>query len=1079
MKWLNLGLRGAVLCATLCSALGTAQAQPQKKQVEIKAQAPADIGAPESKSGVSAKDKGPKYNREQDLRGGKSADTVSEEKFQEQLRLLRKLIDATGDKDPTKADLYDRLSELYWQRSFDLSIKAFDREEECRKKFGGKPNPAQTATCEGERKKLQASSEKYREDAIGVYKEIVRNFPNYPRLDSVLFALAYNYQQKGELEGAKRIYVELVKRYPRSIHVADTLTNIGEIYFDAGDVDQAQKAYQKVVTNYKEAETYGYALYKLGWCFYNQGDFKQALAQFLMVLKHANEATGKNRRLAGLKKEAMRDMVRTYVNIEEANPNQAIGFFRKHAPDDYLQLSENLAELYSLTGQFDKSNRLYRDLIAQQPNSYKTVGFQRMIAFNTRAMSRDPTEIVKEVKRLVDLWRKVKDAKDADPKRVAADKEGFEELLRSLSVTMHIQWTKTKNPDDYAIAFEMYKDYVETFPDGPNTYMLQFYQAELLYAGQKWEQAARAYERTLEIKAQGEHTEDAAQGAVLSYKKLIDIKQDRGKGGIDDVESNASTEGVPAAKPLPETHLRFIKACDLYVKFVKSSEYLVDIEYDAARIYYDFNQFDEAVPRFKDISEKHPEHRLAVFAANLLLDTYNLKGQMDELDKQVDSFLKIYTPQRDPEFYALLMKLKQQSAFKKCQGIERNKEWVRAATCFKGYAAAYPQSEYLDKAFFNAALNYEREKMLEQSIEMKLKIVNEVPQSELVPKALYQTAGNLHALAIYSQAAKIYEAYAEKFPKEENARDALRNAAVFRQGLGEYDQALVDSAAYMKLIGSKPDEAAEVFFTMGLIYEKQEKWDEVIRHFNEYQRKHGAAGRIDLRLEAPVRVGNAYEKKKDDANAQKAYASSYAAYGKLSDGEKAALTTGLNSVAEARFKMGEAIRREFDEVKLKIFPHKNVKKFIDEMTAVIVKKSELIAKARTVYLEVIELKSPNWALAALTRIGQMFQQLANDIYDSPAPGSFNEEQVEVFKGAMAERAQPVEAKAIEAYVTCVKKAQELRWFNEWSDLSARELARLNPKEYRYDGEVRSKPDHFGTTVFRQPFIATLPTQEEQ
>jgi hypothetical protein len=73
----------------------------------------------------------------------------------------------------------------------------------------------------------------------------------------------------------------------------------------------------------------------------------------------------------------------------------------------------------------------------------------------------------------------------------------------------------------------------------------------------------------------------------------------------------------------------------------------------------------------------------------------------------------------------------------------------------------------------------------------------------------------------------------------------------------------------------------------------------------------------------------------------------------------------------------------------------------------------------------------------------------------------------------------VEAKAIEAYVTCVKKAQELRWFNEWSDLSARELARLNHKEYRYDGEVRSKPDHFGTTVFRQPFIATLPTQEEQ
>jgi len=1079
MKVLNLGLRGVLLGVLLGGAVTAAHAQPQKKQVEIKAQGQADIGAPETKSGLSAKEKGPKYNREQDLRGGKSGDAVSEAKFKEQLRLLDKLIASTSDQDPTKADLYDRKSELFWQRSFDLGIRAFDREEECRKKLGPSPSAAQTAPCENERKRIQAESERYREQAIGVYKEIVRNFPNYPRLDSVLFALAYNFQQKGELEGAKKIYVELVKRYPRSVHIADTLTNIGEIYFDAGDVDQAQKAYLKVVSNYKEAETYGYAMYKLGWCYFNQGDFKQALAQFLAVVKHANEATGRGaRNRIGLKKEAMRDMVRAYVNIEDANPNQAIGFFRKHAPDDYMQLSENLAELYSLTGQFEKSNRLYRDLIAQQASSYKAVSFQRMIAFNTRAVSRDSVEIVREVKRLVDLWKKVKDAKDADPKRVAADREGFEELLRTLSVTMHLQWTKTKNPDDYAVAYEMYKDYVETFPEGANAYMLQFYQAELLYAGQKWEEAARAYERTLQLNGKGEHTEDSAQGAVLAYKKLIDIKQDRGKGGIDDVESNASTEGVPAAKPLPETHVRFIKACDLYVKFVKSSEYLVDIEYDAARIYYDFNQFDEAVPRFKNISEKHPEHRLAIFAANLLLDTYNLKGQMDDLDKQVDSYLKIYTPQRDPEFFGLLMKLKQQSAFKKCQGIERGKEWVRAATCFKQYAAAYPQSEYLDKAFFNAALNYEREKLLDQSIEMKLKIVNEVPQSELVSKALYQTAGNVHALAIYSQAAKLYEVFAEKFPKDANARDALRNATVFRQGLGEYDQALTDAANYMKLIGSKPDETAEVHFTMGLIYEKQEKWDEVIRHFNDFLRKYAAAGRADLRLEAPVRIGNAYEKKKDLASAQKAYATAFAAFGKLSDAEKGALTTGLNAVAEARFKMGEAIRAEFDSLKMKVST-RNVKKFQEDFKAIVTAKTDLIAKATAVYNEVLLLKSPNWALAALARIGQMYQKLANDVYDFPTPQGWDEEQVEVFKGYLATMAQGPESKAIDSYVVCVKKAQELRWFNEWSDISARQLAVLRPKEYRYDGEVRSKPDHFGSTTFRQPFIATLPTSEEQ
>jgi tetratricopeptide (TPR) repeat protein len=1071
----SLALRGALALSLLCGASG-AWAQGNKRQVEIKAQGQADLGQVDPKKKAEAEKKGPRMNMEQ-ARSRKSAEAQSEDKFREALELLRKLIASTPDNDPAKPDLYDRLSEMYWQRSSDLFIRAYDREGECLKKAGG--NKGAEKACEVERDRLLQSSQKYRDDAIKVYVDIVKNFPQYPRLDGVLFALGYNYQQKQEPEKAKKIYIELIKRYPKSPHVADTLTNIGEIYFDAGEVEQALKAYQKVVTNYKDAQTYGYALYKLGWCFMNIADYKQALAQFLMVVKFTNEQTGRpspNR--LSLKKEALRDLVRAYVNIEDANPNQAIPFFRKAAPDDYMTLAENLADLYSITGQFEKSNRLYRDLIAQSPNSYKVVHYEMQVAFNTRKMSRDATEIVREVKRLVDLWRKVRDAKDADPKKVAADGEKIEELVRSLSVQMHIQWTKTKNNDDYAISYELYKDYIEVFPKGQNIYTIQFYFAELAYAGQKWLEAAKAYEATLNIKADGEFTADAAQGQVLSYKKLIDIKQDQGTGDVANVESKGDG-GVPPPKPLPESHVKFIKACDIYSKFVKESEYLVDIEYDAARIYYDFNQFNEAIPRFKSISEKHPEHRLAVFAANLLLDAYNITGDMVTLEKQVDIYLKIYTQQRDPEFYALLLKLKQQSSFKKCQGIERTKEYVKAATCFKQYAANYPTSEFVDKAFYNAALNYEREKMLEQSIEMKLKIVNEVPQSELVPKALFQIAGNLHALAIYSQAAKIYEAYAEKFPKEENARDALRNAAVFRQGLGDYDQALADSVAYMKLIGSKPDEAAEVFFSMGLTYKKQEKWDDVIRHFNEYLRKHAKAGKIDLTLEAYVHIGNAYEKKKDVTNAQKAYATSYAAFTKLGDEDKKNLTTGLTAVAEARFQMGETIRREFDAVKLKIHPYQNVKKFIEEMTKVIVKKSELIASARAVYLEVIEFRSANWAIAALTRIGEMFQQLANDIYDAPAPGSFNEEQVETYKGSMAERAQPVEAKAIEAYVTAVKKAQELRWFNEYSDKAAKELARLSPKAYRYDGEVRAKPEHFGEATFRQPYITDLHVQEEQ
>ena len=35
----------------------------------------------------------------------------------------------------------------------------------------------------------------------------------------------------------------------------------------------------------------------------------------------------------------------------------------------------------------------------------------------------------------------------------------------------------------------------------------------------------------------------------------------------------------------------------------------------------------------------------------------------------------------------------------------------------------------------------------------------------------------------------------------------------------------------------------------------------------------------------------------------------------------------------------------------------------------------------------------------------MYQQLANDTYDAPVPSTYSEDEIEAYKGAMAERAQ--------------------------------------------------------------------------
>ncbi|MCB9523368.1 MAG: tetratricopeptide repeat protein [Myxococcales bacterium] len=1028
--------------------------------------------------------KGPQLGGEQFVR--RQTEQMAEAKWQEAFKLLKKLIESTPDSDPAKPDLFYRLSEMYWERASATDILAFDQEERCLQGAAG--NKALEGQCAQQRQQTLDASKTYREQAIKVYKHIVRNFPRYPRLDGVLFALAFNYQQRNEPEKAKKIYIELIRRYPQSVHVPDTLLNVGEIFFDAGQVDQALKAYEKVVTSYQDSTVYGYALYKLGWCNYNLNNYTDALKYFLKVIDHTNDLqrSGQRRNRLMLKKEAQRDLVRTYVHIEGANPIKAVGFFRKVAPDDYLDLSERLAMLYGDTGQFEKSNILLRELIKLQPRSYKVVTFQRQISLNTRNIG-NQLEAVRELKRLVSLWTTVKDAKDADPERVAEDKKGIEEQLRAMATQYHRQALKTKAQKDYALAYELYDDYMKAFPDGPNAYEMTFYYAELNYNTHKWKAAARNYEKTLEINPEGEFTQDAAHGTVLAYKKLLlggpvegtDDQQPQMKGGGG---GNVESTEVPQAKPIGEDYQRFLKAADLYRKYVKKSEYLVDIEYDAARVYYDLNHFDEAGPRFKDIAEKHRNHRLAIFAANLLLDIYNLQKKFDDLEKQADIFLGMYPEERDPEFHATLIKIKQQSTFKRCSTGEAQKKYRQAARCFINYAKRFPKSEFVDKALYNAALNYEREKLIEQSIQTKLALINNYSESELVPKALFQVAGNLHALAIYSEASKAYEFYAANFPDREEAKEALRFAALFRQGLGELDQAIKDARGYMKIIGkSDPVKAAEVFFSLGKMYEKQEKWDAVIDHFQTYIKSYGDVGKVDLKIEAYTRIGNAYmaQKRQDVNKAQRAYKQAYETFTALPDGDKAQLTTGRNAVAEARFKMGEAIFEEFSRMKLKIRAYRNVKKYVDEMTKAIGARGKLIVEARDIYLEVINFKSPNWAIAALARIGQMYQAAANDIYNLSGPGSFSEEQQEVFKGAMAEKASAPEGKAVEAYVLCIKKAQELRWFNEWSDLAERQLAKLNPREYRYNSELRAKPDNFGGMLVKPKPVTEIKDQEDE
>jgi TolA-binding protein len=533
---------GRLLLAGLL-ALG-AHAAPALAQKASKRAVPRALPKVSAKARKAKVDKGPKLSSECFFR--KQTKALVESKWKQLFKQLTQIIKSTPNSDAAKPELFYRLSELYRERASAISIKAFEEEDACMSRSEA---DAARAACEKQRIAVVNGSKKFRDRAIKIYMHIVRNFPAYPRLDNVLYALAFNYQQKGNPDGAKKIYKTLIRKFPQSSRVPDTLVNFGEIIFQEGKADKAARIYQQVIANHKDSDIYGYARYKLGWCHYNLGKYREALADFLDVLKFSKTRRGSGRKRLALKREATRDIVRTYVHIGKASPNKAIRFFRKIAPERYMDLAEKLARLYGDTGQFTRSNQMYRNLIKAKKNSYRVVSYQRAIADNAQSMGKQ-VAAVKELKRLVSLWRKVKGAKDAEPKRVARDKKGIELLLRTLATTYHRQASKTKSDQDYGVAYTLYDDYIKTFPDGRDAYDMAYYFAELLMTLQKWGEAAKYYEKILVQQPKGTHAKEAAGSAVVAYKKLLNIKSRKKIGKVGDQDGKE----IPKAKVIDELY---------------------------------------------------------------------------------------------------------------------------------------------------------------------------------------------------------------------------------------------------------------------------------------------------------------------------------------------------------------------------------------------------------------------------------------------------------------------------------------------------------------------------------------------
>lgn len=871
--------------AAFVSTTGVARASnPPPKIVKKEADIAATQTALSKPTQASKDDKKKPTIQIEDIFGGLGEQVKSV--TDEQVKVLKRLIDSTGDDDPEKPDLMYRMAGLYAEqqryynfRARDLDQKIFVEQQKNNAAGADKLKATQADYLKREQQWLLAAVKQYLEVADGP------KFTSYKRMDEVLFYLAYLLTEVKKEEAARKYFKRLIKDFPKSKFIPDALFAFGEYFFEQKQLEDALTFYDKVL-QFPESRVFGYAKYKKGWVYYNLGDFKGALATFVEVIEMTEKGGGSSTKAGriALNKEAKKDSVRAYARV--GTPDKAWPFFQRVGGDYAPTMMEVLAELYNGQGQFDDSIKIFRELMKLFKDSPKLCFWQNEVLRNTlsRTGAKAHPDNVKELQRLAAVYDKFANAKNLKQDTVDECRDNTAGSLRELATVWHKEAQKTKDKDVYSLAQYLYKEYLKNFPKEKDIYLMTFYYAELLFTlgaqgeTQKYCEAAPIYTKVVELDPdpKAKWLKEAAYAAVISWKNCLEVADDgsdvkdaqqkkreelknakAGKGKTATKEEAPKTVEL-TEKPIPENKQKMIAAFDTYIKYVPAAPELPKIKWNKIRIYYDYNHFDEAIPLLQDLVDNYAADELGIYAMNLLLDCLAAKKDYKTISKVADICLAKQEFNKDAQLKQLCGSIKAGIKRKEIEQLEDTKNYREAAIAQKKLAEDNPTDPKWDEIVYNSAINFERAHLIGSAIVMRELLIEKKPDSPLAKKAIYQVGRNYQDVVVFDRSADKFETFASKYPGEKEASTALFTASFFRRGLGDNDKSIADTNLFVKNYGARKeftDQAAGVNFGEGQIYEQAKDWDKLVKHFRSYLTQWGTKGGVDRQIIAHVKMG--------------------------------------------------------------------------------------------------------------------------------------------------------------------------------------------------------------------------------
>jgi TolA-binding protein len=996
-----------------------------------------------------------------------------------------------------KADVYYRLAEAHWEEARYQNLQAM-------KDYDSKAD----AFEKGLLKEAPALPREDYSASLEYYRRILREFPEYMRLDEVLYYLGKGAMQQGKAAKDRQVMKEgentlkrLVQSFPDSELIPRAYLALAEYYFEGNSLFYAKINYEKIITNYKTSAMYNYALYKLAWVYYNLRELEKAIDTFKQVVEEVS--VGGETGAIQFRDQALNDMVVVYSEMEEPEAwEHARDYFLSvmSEKDAYVKIIR-LADLIQAADKHEVAIAMYRHFIEKDPNGTPVPEYHSRIYDSLRALNDLPDieAYIHELYKFYDpegAWMLAN--KDSDEPREQSDKM-LQNSLLWISNDNHKKAekaTELKRAEEakglYAKAADYYRMYAERFPDGEKAYIVNFYYAEILYDQLgDYEKAAGQYQRVIERQKKGEFVEDAALGVIYCREKQlvaaglleagakeggIELKKEKIKAVTDFEEKIEVTaldpkekQYIDAADQYVVIMTDFLKDQELRKKFPEKGKKIPEIMFIAAQTFYRHGMFKDAVTRLQTIFDYDPKHKYASLSVFTLVDCYIRLHRWEKVEEWTRRLIaeKNFTVKSKAE----LEKYVAISMTEQTKDMVLERKYTESENKMKAILKEYGKDPVLAaKITFNLAAVYERGGKLKPAVDTYLSVVKKYPKSDSAPLAMF-VIGQLYENQTQYETACEYFLKMEQFKDDANTPDALRNAALIYEALNRPDDAVTSWRKYVKLFSDKKDKVTDIpLVELHIAQILEEKGDakKAMDEYAAYAKKYGRGPQV---VEASSRLGQLLmkeDKTKNKARILAAFKDAMEKYNSLKPDEVGAEPTFF--AAQAAFLSNEYKFEEFQAIKLDAKSNYELKNRLK-------KKAELHQELEKIYEKILDYQALQWNAACLFRIGLIYYDFARMLLDAPVPEELDEDQADEYRLTLEQFAGPIEEKSLTSLEYALRLAHEKGTYNEWSKLSADYAAKVNPDTYPLAKEDIVKVDKVKDSLLSTNIIRTL-TRED-